>query len=200
MLMDRQTVSDAALGVVSQGVGSATEWAADKISSKVAARFAAKAGSRMIPGIGTALLAYDALDLGLYAITGKSLSDRIGETAVGQAIGSTVSNAGTSVFGAASKLFDNMGFTSAGNYVHQDASSYFFGAEVPNPSPAGHETFVSQSKSQVKDLEDHLPFGTKQNPRSVIDQALKMFGSAERMDEPSMPALGRRRGRDFGLD
>ncbi|QRM34996.1 hypothetical protein [Microvirga sp. VF16] len=200
MLADRQTVSDASLGLISQGVGSATDWAADKISSKVAARFAAKAGSRMIPGIGTALLAYDAVDLGLYAFTGKSLSDRIGETAVGRRIGSAVSSAGTSVFGAAGKLFDNMGFTSAGSYVRQEASSYFFGAEVPSPSPAGREEAVSQGKTQVNDLENHLPFGTKQNPRSVIDQALKMFGSAERMDDLSMPALGRRRGRDFGLD
>ncbi|WP_262030530.1 hypothetical protein [Microvirga sp. Mcv34] len=200
MLMDRQTFSDAALGLVSQGVGSATDWAADKISSKVAARFAAKAGSRMIPGIGTALLAYDAVDLGLYALTGKSLSDRLGETSVGQTIGSAVSSAGTSVFGAAGKLFDNMGFTSAGNYARQEASSYFFGAEVPNPSPAGRAAAVSQDKAQVNVLEDYLPFGTKQNPRSVIDQALKLFGSAERMDDSSMPAPGRRRGRDFGLD
>jgi hypothetical protein len=200
MLMDRQTVSDAALGLVSEGVGSATDWATDKISAKVAARFAAKAGSRMIPGIGTALLAYDAVDLGLYAITGKSLSERIGETSVGKAIGSTVSTAGTSVFGAAGKLFDNMGFASAGNYVRQDASSYFFGAEVPPPTPVGRGPAATQGKTQVTDLEDYLPFGTKQNPRSVIDQALKMFGSADRMDEGSMPAFGRRRGRDFGLD
>jgi hypothetical protein len=200
MLMDRQTASDAALGLVSEGVGSAADWATDKISAKVAGRFAAKAGSRMIPGIGTALLAYDAVDLGLYAITGKSLSERIGETSLGKAIGSTVSSAGTSVFGAAGKLFDNMGFTSAGNYVRQDASSYFFGAEVPPPAPVGRGGSVTQGKTQVTDLEDYLPFGTKQNPRSVIDQALKMFGSADRMDEGSMPASGRRRGRDFGLD
>ncbi|WP_162820256.1 hypothetical protein [Microvirga calopogonii] len=197
--MDRQTVSNVALGIASEGASSATDWVADKVSAKVAARFATKAGSRMIPGIGTALLAYDVVDFGLYAVSGKSLSDRIGETSVGQAVGSAVSSAGTSVFGAVGKLFDNMGFTSAANYVRQDASSYFFGAEVPAEGHSGGDAEVGIGKSNVTQLEDYLPFGTKQNPRSVIDQALKMFGSADRMDGVSMPAIGRQRGRDFGL-
>jgi hypothetical protein len=201
MLVDRKTVSDAALGAASQGISSATDWISDKVSAKAAARLAGKAGSRMIPGIGTALLAYDAVDLGFYALTGKSLSDRIGETAVGKAVGSTVDKAGASVFGAAGKLFDNMGFASAGNYVRQEASSYFFGAEVPSKAPAAREPEVTPSKTKVTELEDHVPFGTKQNPRSVIDQALKLFESGERMAFPSMPSsIGKQRGRDFGLD
>ncbi|MBD2745819.1 hypothetical protein IC232_03820 [Microvirga sp. BT688] len=155
----------------------------------------------MIPGIGTALLAYDAVDLGLYALTGKSLSDRIGETAVGKAVGSTIDEAGASVFGAAGKLFDNMGFSSAANYVRQDASSYFFGAEVPSSTPASREAGVAPFKAQVTEIDNFIPFGTKQNPRSVIDQALKMFGSGDRMDVASMPSpFSKQRSRDFGLD
>lgn len=201
MLVDRQTVSDTALGLASQGMNSATDWISDKVSAKAAARLAGKAGSRMIPGIGTALLAYDAVDLGLYALTGKSLSDRIGETAVGKAVGSTIDKAGASVFGATGRLFDSMGFSSAANYVRQDASSYFFGAEVPAVLPASREAGLTHSKTQVTEIDDFIPFGTKQNPRSVIDQALKMFGSSDRMDPTAMPsAFGKQRTRDFGLD
>lgn len=94
-----------------------------------AASAATMVGARLIPGVGWALLAYGAADVGSRAILGKPF----GETWVGQPIDWAAGKAGRGAVGLATAAFDAVGWTSGSDFMKNTLSPWAFGKDDPSP-------------------------------------------------------------------
>ena len=92
-----------------------------------AANAAAMVGARMIPGVGWAMLAYTAADLGSRAVLGKPF----GETWVGRPIDWAAGTVGRGAIGVATAATDAVGWTGASDFLNKTVYPWAFGSEAP---------------------------------------------------------------------
>lgn len=92
-----------------------------------AASAAAMVGSRMVPGVGWAMLAYSAADLGSRAVLGKPF----GETWIGRPIDWAAGEVGRGAIGVATRATDAVGWTGASDFLNKTVYPWAFGSEPP---------------------------------------------------------------------
>ena len=92
-----------------------------------AASAATMVGARLIPGVGWAMLAYTAADLGSRAVLGKPF----GETWVGRPIDWAAGTLGRGAIGVATAATDAVGWTGASDFLNKTVYPWAFGSEAP---------------------------------------------------------------------
>lgn len=91
------------------------------------ANAAAMVGARLIPGVGWAMLAYTAADLGSRAVLGKPF----GETWVGRPIDWAAGTLGRGAIGVATAATDAVGWTGASDFLNKTVYPWAFGSDAP---------------------------------------------------------------------
>jgi hypothetical protein len=115
-------------------------------------------GARMVPGVGWAMLAYTAADVGCRAVLGKPF----GETWVGRPIDWAAGQAGRGLIGLATAATDAVGWSSGSDFLNNTLRPWAFGTK------SGDEGFV-RGPETVMNADDWTHHRPTRMPSGTLD-------------------------------
>ena len=134
-----------------------------------AARLAARLGTRAIPGVGQATLAYDIASLGYEGITDQPL----GDTVIGGAIENTAGAAARGALKTAAAVSGKLGFTETARLIDQDGRELLFGDRT-------RATGASRTAEDLDAINPRNEFAGKNTAAGIIDAALNIVANTDR--------------------